>query len=503
VITDTADITASQFEVARANGVYFGGSVDDVRLYRSAFSADDVKRLYGLGATTHIAASPQTGLAASTQASGASNGLVGWWTFDGANLLQNATDSSGQGNMGYLSGFTSTTTLAGPVGQALSFNSTATINAGSATSLDDIENQGGGGMSGAAWIKTESSDAAAHTIFMKGSANVGAGEGDWAFRLSTTNKLEFVKGADTTVLTVMASNAFPTKSWHHVAFTWDGSLTATNVHIYVDGVEVSYGTQTNGASAKVSDSSLSVAIGGSVNRFLGEVGGKIDDVRLYNRVLSMGEVKRLYEIGATAKVSATPQTGLAAPTQASGASNGLVGWWTFDGSKLLHNATDSSGQGNTGFLQGFTATSSAVAFGKLGQALSFNGTSAYVSEPTTISNIRTISFWARASTTAAMAQGLVNLTGSSIYISTNASRAISLAGAEGTFYVNGVQTGSPTLSGSAWHHVVVTSAGDITGSQIEFGRANSVLFGGSLDEVRVYNRVLSAAEVLRIYQTGQ
>ena len=38
------------------------------------------------------------------------SGLVGHWTFDGPDLLENAADRSGQGNTGYLVNFTSTTT---------------------------------------------------------------------------------------------------------------------------------------------------------------------------------------------------------------------------------------------------------------------------------------------------------------------------------------------------------------------------------------------------------
>lgn len=48
-------------------------------------------------------------------------GLVGHWTFDGEDLIENAADRSGQGNTGYLEGFTSTTTAPGRIGQALEF----------------------------------------------------------------------------------------------------------------------------------------------------------------------------------------------------------------------------------------------------------------------------------------------------------------------------------------------------------------------------------------------
>jgi len=49
-------------------------------------------------------------------------GLVGHWTFDGKDMNPNARDRSGQGNHGNLTGFTSTTTAPGKIGQALDFD---------------------------------------------------------------------------------------------------------------------------------------------------------------------------------------------------------------------------------------------------------------------------------------------------------------------------------------------------------------------------------------------
>ncbi len=59
--------------------------------------------------------------------------------------------------------------------------------------------------------------------------------------------------------------------------------------------------------------------------------------------------------------------------------NGLVGYWTMDGSKVnwaTGAVTDSSGKGNTGFVVGTStpmSTSTAPVMGKIGQALKFDG----------------------------------------------------------------------------------------------------------------------------------
>jgi hypothetical protein len=185
-------------------------------------------------------------------------------------------------------------------------------------------------------------------------------------------------------------------------------------------------------------------------------------------------------------------------------SRGLVGYWPLDG-KTTNWATgktnDLSGHGNTGQLINMSTSTSPVP-GKIGGALKFNGSTSYVSEGTSISNIQSVAFWAKATT--GVSQGLINLTGSSVYISTNASSVISGTGfTSPTYYVDGLASTTPGLYDANWHHIVVTGTAAITGSQIEVGRANSVYFGGTIDDVRVYNRALSASEVQELYSMGR
>ena len=218
--------------------------------------------------------------------------------------------------------------------------------------------------------------------------------------------------------------------------------------------------------------------------------GSIDDVRVYNRALSASEVMQVYKAGA-ATLGAAPLNPIA---------TGLVGYWTFDGKNLIQNATDSSGQGNSGYLMNFTATTTAV--GKLGQALSFNGTTNYVSAPTSTSGIKSAAFWVKTSNTGA--QGLINLTGSTVFISTNASKVISGTGfTSPVYYVDGIASTTPGLYDAKWHHIVVTSTAGFTGNQIEMGRANSQYFSGQLDDVRLYGHTLTATEAMQLAKSGQ
>src|SRR5262249_11658594 len=76
---------------------------------------------------------------------------------------------------------------------------------------------------------------------------------------------------------------------------------------------------------------------------------------------------------------------------------GLIGWWTFDGGKLIQNVTDSSPSGNNGRLINSTATSTVA--GVVGQAENFaQGTG--VGIPSTAYNALssfTISAWVKPS----------------------------------------------------------------------------------------------------------
>jgi hypothetical protein len=211
----------------------------------------------------------------------------------------------------------------------------------------------------------------------------------------------------------------------------------------------------------------------------------------------------VFSSNATVTCKAKPKSIIGLPGNYLTLSSGLVGYWPFDG-KTTNWATgktnDLSGYGNTGQLINMS-TSTSPTPGKIGQALKFNGSTNYVSESTSISNIQSVAFWAKATT--GVSQGLINLTGSSVYISTNASSVISGTGfTSPTYYVDGFASTTPGLYDANWHRIVVTGTAAITGSQIEVGRANGVYFNGSIDDVRIYKRALSASEVQELYNIG-
>ena len=75
----------------------------------------------------------------------------------------------------------------------------------------------------------------------------------WYFGVGTNNVVRLFHTGTTSLSVVSATNAFAVNEWEHLSFSWDGSTTAANVDIYVNGVEVSYATQTNGATLSNAD----------------------------------------------------------------------------------------------------------------------------------------------------------------------------------------------------------------------------------------------------------
>lgn len=72
------------------------------------------------------------------------------------------------------------------------------------------------------------------------------GDGQY-FRVGSTNgSLQFVSnntGGGTVLVVTTDIGLVAPGQWYHIAVTWDGGDEADNVHIYVDGIEVTYGVQ--------------------------------------------------------------------------------------------------------------------------------------------------------------------------------------------------------------------------------------------------------------------
>lgn len=86
---------------------------------------------------------------------------------------------------------------------------------------------------------------------------------------------------------VIAKTTLKEKAWNHVAVSYDGSSKASGVHMYVNGKESPVDVATNSLKGSIK-TAVTTKIG---RRTTGDyLNGKVDDVALYDRVLSAREV---------------------------------------------------------------------------------------------------------------------------------------------------------------------------------------------------------------------
>jgi len=207
--------------------------------------------------------------------------------------------------------------------------------------------------------------------------------------------------------------------------------------------------------------------------------------------------------------------------------NGLVGWWPLNG-----NANDSSGNGYNGTVTGATLVPGQN--GTTNGAYAFNGVAAnqYIGTTSTmgmgITNA-TLSCWVYNPTATNYGQFLKMSYASSTGYGIGIGGANFASGAPGTNIVmlyEGVRwIPTTTALGTGWHYVAMVIDGNGTpyaykdGAQVSGSYAGSSAvaptaglgigggdatryFNGQIDDVRVYNRALSANEIASLYSAG-
>jgi hypothetical protein len=221
---------------------YYSGTIDDVRVYNRALSASDVANLYdqGTAGATQIGAS--SAFLTNNTTLGPANGLVGHWTFDGADTQSTIADKSGQGNNGYWNGSaTSSAKVQGHLGQALKFNGTTNY-VDTANFADNLPN-----FTASAWFKTATScdqqlGCGASIISKLSSGGIGAGNG-WILALGggcgfTQNGVGAFIQSDggTNYHAVTSTGTYNDGKWHLATM---GVTGAETIALYVDGSLVS------------------------------------------------------------------------------------------------------------------------------------------------------------------------------------------------------------------------------------------------------------------------
>ncbi len=176
-----------------------------------------------------------------------------------------------------------------------------------------------------------------------------------------------------------------------------------------------------------------------------------------------------------------------------GVGSGLQLWYRFsDGLDSI--ATDSSGRNRNGTLTAMDTTDSWIP-GPRGRALLFDGVDGFVNTGSLGSTTNTVSFWIKA--TSSMTQNILDLNGTA-YVTMTSGTLTATGFTSPTIYVNGVV--SSVVSTSTWNHVTITTGTAINATAITIGKRSTNFFAGGLDEIRFFNRALSATEVLTLYR---
>lgn len=207
-------------------------------------------------------------------------GLVLFHHFDEASGTT-ATDSSGSGNTGTLTNSPTRTTGYASGGVSFDGSNDAVIVPASAT-LNNLS-----AITISAWMRPNNSgENSFGRIIQK--------TGGFMLYLSSGNQVVFeVPYSTTAVKRQTSNNVVSYGTWTHVVATWTGSATGNTIHIYLNGTEVaSYLATTNGSGTRNDDSAGALNIGnnGAQDRTFN---GILDEVRVYNRVLSPAEVAAL------------------------------------------------------------------------------------------------------------------------------------------------------------------------------------------------------------------
>ncbi len=213
------------------------------------------------------------------------DGLMGYWKFDEASGTR-AADSSGWGSSGTLLNGPTITTSTAPTN----------FTNGYALSLDGIND----------YVDTDASSLnitgpVTISVWIKPTAPVASGSPQLlVIRTLNSQYITYVMSLDATGKVIMASKdtdlhneytssttVMSTTNWNHVVGVYDGSAFKIYVNGVLEGIHpISY----TPPSTPVSHTQLGHA---SVDPFWGYYKGLMDDVRIYNRALSTGEIAAL------------------------------------------------------------------------------------------------------------------------------------------------------------------------------------------------------------------
>jgi hypothetical protein len=503
------------------------GQIDDVRIYNRALSAAEITQLYYSNTSIQTAVSGTSNPSPSFAAEEIGPGPVLHLRFDEASGTV-AKDSTSSGFNGTHNNTPTIQTEDMCVaGKCLWFDGTNNENVSKAdealldfVAADNFTIQ--------AWVKRNGASSANNFILTKAQSGYTGyklyqdASGDYCFDVSD--------GSNTDTACTSAVD-FDDDKWHLVQGVKTGT---TDITLYVDGNQRAQDASiaATGTLANAGTFYIGVDLDGTSNEWL----GFIDEVKVYPYARSAAQIATDYNSRGSSKGSSA--------VIASGAkqslSNGLVGYWKMDEASATTTTTDSSGNGNTGSINlwggGNTATSSARVGGKFGGGIDFDGGDDYVDvgddNSLDLINDLTMGFWVKPSSVQSSSANILRKDAGLVDSNRNGFGIEMNGVANSNEYIAGWKHDSTnecwtnifSLTSDVWQHVVVTkddtvltayvngvSTGSCTGGDSTIGTNtvslqiggwtvySSRYFNGQIDEVRIYNRALSGAEVVDLY----
>ena len=438
------------------------------------------------------------------------DGLVGWWPFNG-----NANDESGNGNDGVVNGATLAEDRFGNAASAYGFNGTNSFIQYEADNLPTSTR------SVSAWFYSTNIGEGPSGRAILGYGGQSCGQ-SWNMLLDNAGSPQgpgsYEVNSHCNVFSITSNYGAdaPNGAWHH----WVAVTSSLGTQFYVDGELVSTDpafinntvvagkdfcigayTNTNGVGALITDPNNT------------PWNGLLDDIAIWNRALTEQEIQNLY-------TGTTPAACTALPANLQ---TGLVGYWPFCG-----NANDESGSGNDGVVNGATLTEDR--FGNANAAYGFDG----VDDDIDITNLSingdvSVSFWKRIenmnfSYPIGLGINPIFNLGFGIGIGFLSSgcgyQDSTLFVYDGADGCSNVMLSAPFLAEGVWYHTSFVRENGVsklyengsliaesvnldfpTLSNITFGRRSDNVspFNGNLDDIAIYNRALTPAEVQELY----
>ncbi|MFA6304434.1 MAG: DUF2341 domain-containing protein [Patescibacteria group bacterium] len=484
----------------------FKGSLDEVKIYNYAPSVAQIKNEYNRGASVKLSISPNS-------EQDLYHGLVGYWKFDEATTTVNGTadnqrinDYSGLGNHGVSDGWTT-----GSDG----LNSTTTAKFGNAGEFDgvsdpDMTYADGMVISGSpaslnlplvrtieAWINPR-------TLHL--GTIVDGGTQYW-LRIGVNGQLYYYYyNSSAWQVHATATSVISAGVWQHVVLVDDSSQPLPK--IYVNGVEYKFTTTpTQRKSNTGTVSAFYIGKYGSQDPF----NGMIDDVKLYALARTPEQIMNDYLTGP-----------------------GPIASYNFE-EKSGTTLNDISGSGYNGTIT--AGASKGFVKGKIGRAYDFDGANTRISSNvySQLTGAFTISTWVKPDAKSGSAFYCLGASGADlpcIYLDyAGLNRPLIIWNTGNYRYFN--TSAYTTLTNNQWHYVVFVITGlgqnDIANSAMYIDgvsqsvysttRTNAPLnfssftignrtgggqsFDGRIDDLKVYNYVLTPWQIAQEYNQGK